>query len=79
MLALVWLLTRVRPDVDCEGTPLDEALSAPRRGALVRPLVGVYAVVPLQIRLAVEALRPLSVHWHWLFVGHHGSPRRLSA
>jgi hypothetical protein len=59
VLALVRLLASVRPDVDCQCTPLDEALTTPRRAAGVWPLVGVYPVVPLQVRLSVEALRYL--------------------
>ena len=57
VLALVWFLAGVGADVDCESTSLDEALATSRRAALVRPFVGVDAVVPLQVRLAVEALQ----------------------
>lgn len=56
MLALVRLLSRVCPDVHRQGTALDEAFSATGDVARVRSLVGVYAVVSLQIRFAVEAL-----------------------
>ena len=56
MLALVRLLARVRPDVDGQGAPLDEALATLGMVALVRPLICVYPIMSLQIRLAVEAL-----------------------
>ncbi len=56
-MAWLRLLAGVRRDVHRQGTPLDETLSASWRGARVRPLVGVYPVVPLQVRLAVEALQ----------------------
>lgn len=60
MLAHVWFLSRVRADVYSQGTPLDEAFAAARRVALVRPLIRVYAVVSLEIGLAVEALGSVS-------------------
>jgi hypothetical protein len=56
MLAVVRLLAGVCAGVDSQGTPLDEALAAVRVVALVRALVCVYPIMPLQIRLAVEAL-----------------------
>ena len=56
MLAVVRLLAGVRAGVHRQGAPLDEALAAVRVVALVWPLVGVYPIVSLQIRLAVEAL-----------------------
>jgi hypothetical protein len=56
MLALMRFLTSVRSDVDCERTSLDEALSASRRHTGVGPLVRMYPVVSLQVRLSVEAL-----------------------
>ena len=49
MLALVRLLSGVGSNVDGEGTPLDEALSAARRIAGVRTLVRVYSVMSLEI------------------------------
>jgi hypothetical protein len=39
-----------------QGTSLDEALATPTVGAGIRPLVGVYPIMPLKVRLAVEAL-----------------------
>ncbi len=56
VLAHVRLLARVGADVHRQGGALDEALAASGSIALVRPLIGVYPVVPLQVRLAVEAL-----------------------
>lgn len=50
------LLACVSSNVDGQGTPLDEALSASWRVARVWPLVCVYPVMSLQVRLAVEAL-----------------------
>ena len=47
-------------DVDRQGTPLDEGLAAVIV-TYVRPLICVDAVVPLQVRLAVEALPAVSV------------------
>lgn len=55
--ALVRLLARVRAVVDCQRTLLDEALATVFHRALVRPLVCVDAVVSLEIRFPVEALR----------------------
>lgn len=56
MLALVRLLPRVGADVDGQGASLDEGLAAAGCRTRVRALVGVNAVVSLQVRLAVEAL-----------------------
>jgi hypothetical protein len=57
VLALMGFLAGVSADVDCESTPLNEALAAACSGALVRSFIGVYPVMSLQIRLAVEALQ----------------------
>lgn len=57
ILTPVRFLARVSPDVDRQRAPLDEALVTSRLCASVRPLVGVYPKMPLQVRLAVEALR----------------------
>lgn len=56
MLALVRFLARVGADVYGQRAPLDEALSTSRCCAGVWSLVGVNAVVSLQVRFAVEAL-----------------------
>jgi hypothetical protein len=56
MLAVVRLLAGVCAGVYCQGAPLDEALATFGVVALVRPLVCVYPIMSLQIRLAVEAL-----------------------
>jgi hypothetical protein len=58
VLALVRFLARVRADMYCQGTPLDETLPAPHGRALVWSFIGVYPVVSLQVRLPVEALQP---------------------
>lgn len=50
-------LPGVGTDVNRECAPLDEALPTARRHARVGPLVSVYPVVPLQVRLSVEALK----------------------
>lgn len=57
MLALMWFLAGMGANVNCESTPLDEALSTPRSHTRVGPIIGVYAIMSLQIGLAVEALR----------------------
>jgi hypothetical protein len=56
VLTLVRLLARVCSDMHCEGASLDEALSAAGGVARIWALIGVYPVMPLQVRLAVEAL-----------------------
>lgn len=61
MLALMRLLSRVSTDVDSQSTPLDEALATAGRCAGVGTLVGVNAVVSLQIGLPVEALQDVKV------------------
>jgi hypothetical protein len=56
MFAVVRLLAGVCAGVNSQCTSLNEALAAIRVVALVRALVCVYPIMPLQIRLAVEAL-----------------------
>lgn len=56
-LALVRLLSRVRPNVDSQSTPLNKSLAAVLPVALERPLIGVNSVVTLQVGFPVEALR----------------------
>ena len=56
VLALVWFLASVGANVYGEGAPLDEALAAPWSGAGIGALIGLDAVVSLQVGLAVEAL-----------------------
>lgn len=46
----------MRPHMYCQGTPLDKTLLAVFMIAVVRPLVGVDAVVPAEIGFAVEGL-----------------------
>lgn len=57
MLALMWFLASMGANVNSESTPLDEALSTPGSHTRVGPFIGVYAIMSLQIRLPVEALR----------------------
>lgn len=52
----VRFLAGVSAGVDRQRTALDETLVAIFDHALVRPLVGVYAKMPAQIRLAIERL-----------------------
>jgi hypothetical protein len=56
MLALMRFLAGMGPNVNSESAPLDEALSTPRSHTRVGTLIGVYAIMSLQVRLAVEAL-----------------------
>lgn len=56
MLTLVWLLSSVCSDMNGQSTPLNKALPATWDRARIRSLIGVYPVVPLQIRFAVKAL-----------------------
>jgi hypothetical protein len=44
--------------MDSQGTSLNEALATTRDCASVRTLIRVNSVMPLQVRLAVEALYP---------------------
>ena len=60
MLALVWFLPSVRPNVNSESAPLDEALAAPGSHTGVGTFIGVYAIMSLKVRFAVEALGRLS-------------------
>jgi hypothetical protein len=53
----VRLLTGVRPDVNGQGTSLDEALVADMLpGTLVWSLVRVYAEMALEVGFAIETL-----------------------
>ncbi len=49
MLTLMGLFACMRPDVNCQGTSLNEALPASWCQAGVGPLVGVYSEMSLQI------------------------------
>ena len=55
-LTYVWLFTRVGSMVDGQGTPLDEALTATGYLTAIRSLIGVNAIMSLQVRLAIESL-----------------------
>lgn len=42
-------LSRVRPRMHCQCTPLDEGFVAVLDGAVVRSLLGMYPIVPAQV------------------------------
>lgn len=52
----MWFVAGVGSAVNGQGATLDESLLAWLVVTRVGPLVGMYPIVPLQIRLAVEAL-----------------------
>jgi hypothetical protein len=56
VLALMWFLACMSPNVNGERAPLDEALATPWSHTGVGALIGVYAIVSLEVGLAVEAL-----------------------
>lgn len=56
MLASMRLLSRVGPDVNRQRASLDEALAAIGLIASVRSLIGMDAVVSLEVGFSVEAL-----------------------
>ena len=47
--------------VDCQGTALDEGLGAWLVVASIWPFVGMYPIMPLKIRLSIEALLCIAV------------------
>lgn len=57
VIANMRLFAGVRPRVDRQSTALDEALIAALYGAMIWSLVGVYAEMSAEIRLAIEGLR----------------------
>ena len=57
MLTLVRFLASMSSIMNCKSAPLNEALSTPRVYADVRPFFDVDAIMPLEVRLAAEALR----------------------
>lgn len=70
----MWLLAGVSADMNGKGASLDEGLVAILPCAFVRPLVGVYAEVPLQVGLAIEALvayLPGALEGAWCLFGLH--------
>lgn len=72
--ASVWLLTGVSANVNSQGASLNEGLVARLPTTFVRPLIGVDAVMSLQIGLAVEALftaLPSASERAWCLVGLH--------
>ena len=56
VLALMGLLPSMCANMDGQGASLDKAFSTSRNGASIRPLVSVYTIMSLQIRLSIEAL-----------------------
>jgi hypothetical protein len=76
MLAVVRLLARVCAGVYGQGAPLDEALAAVWMVTLIWPFVCVYSVMPLQVRLAIEALAMMSVAWPRTRLAEVGRPSR---
>jgi hypothetical protein len=56
MLAVVRLLTRVGSNMNCQSTPLDEALAATWSHARIWSLVRMNSIMSLKIRLPVETL-----------------------
>ncbi len=52
------LLTGMSASVDGQGAALDEAFRTSLIFARIRSLLCVYAIMPLQIRFAIEALQP---------------------
>jgi hypothetical protein len=66
VLALVWLLSGVGANMNSQGTSLDEALATSWGQTRVWSLVGVDAVMSLQIGLSVERLWMVSrIHDSW--------------
>lgn len=59
VLALVGLFARMGANMHRQGTALNEALAAVRFTTGIRTLVGVNAIMPLKIRLSIEALKGL--------------------
>lgn len=57
MFASMRLLASMGTDVNGQGAALDETLVTIAPGADVRPVIGVYTVVPDEVRLAIELLQ----------------------
>lgn len=55
------LVARVGPPVDCQSTALDECLSARLVVASIWAFVGMYPIMPLKVRLSIEALSKIVV------------------
>ena len=56
MVTNIGLFASVGPRVYSQGTALNKALVTVLYGALIRPLIGVDAVMATEIRLAIERL-----------------------
>jgi len=70
LFAMVRLLAGMGANVHRQRAPLDEALPATLLVASVRSLLGVYAMMSLQIRFAIEALRLNQPTAHCLRYGY---------
>lgn len=57
MVTNMGLFASVGPRVYSQGTALNKALVAVLYGAMIRPLIGVNAIMPAEIRLAIERLQ----------------------
>ena len=55
------LVACVGSPVNCQGTALDEGLSAWLVVASIWPFIGMYPIMPLEIGLAIEALLCIAV------------------
>lgn len=56
--------------VDCQSTALDEGLSAWLVVASIRPFIGMYPIMPLEVGLSIEALLCVAV----VSSGHNWDP-----
>jgi hypothetical protein len=56
MLTTVWLLPRMGTVVDSQCTSLNKSFGASGMGTVIRTFIGMYAIMSLEIRLAVKAL-----------------------
>lgn len=50
------------PDMDGQGTALDETFGTTRHRAVVRPFIGVCPMVPIEVRLPLERLGKVTVN-----------------
>lgn len=61
MITNMRLFPSMRSRMDSQRTPLNKALVAIFHRTVVRPFVGMYAIMSAKIRLAIERLYGLSV------------------
>ena len=55
------LVARMGSPVDCQSTALDECLRARLVVASIWPFIGMYPIMPLKVRLSIEALSKIVV------------------